>query len=141
MQLYILHINNGGEKLEVYTSEEQCDKRFDSFYDEDALPEDGEDPHWFQENIHRYVACSLKQYLDVCEHVGCTPDHSLWFIDGEILDYKDIHDHPGLWSGNLYLHLTQKQRGDLLEILKLMKELGPESHDFINNYLNNTQGA
>ena len=99
MQLHILHINNGGEKLEVFTSEEQCDQRFESFYDKDAL-EDEEDPRWMQENIHRYMARSLKEYRDVCEHVGCTPDHSLWFIEGfdEIVDYKHIHNFPQLYK-------------------------------------------
>ena len=132
MQLYILHINNGGEKLEVYTSEEQCDKRFDSFYDEDCDPE--EDPTWFQENIQRYVALSMEQYLDICKHVGCTPDHSLWFLDGDIVDYKDIHNYPGLWENNLF---TPEQVARLYTILGLMEELGPDVHEYIIDAVDN----
>ena len=88
MRLYILHNTNGGEMLEVFTSEQQRDARFDSFYDED-FPE-------YQLDIHRYNCNSLEEYHAVCEHIDCPPSYSLWFIDGNIVDYKDIHDYPQL---------------------------------------------
>lgn len=88
MQLYILHFSTGSEKLEVYTSEQQRDLKWDSYYDED-WPE-------YQLDIHRYEAHSLEEYHAVCEHVGCTPDYSLWFIDGDIIDYRNIHNFPQL---------------------------------------------
>jgi hypothetical protein len=84
MQFHILHFSTGSEKLEVYNSEQRCDQRWDSFYDEE-FPE-------YQLDIHRYVASSLKEYRDVCEHIGVDPEYSLWFIDGmnEILEYKTM---------------------------------------------------
>ena len=94
MQLYILHFSTGSEKLEVYTSEQQRDARYESFYDEDD-----HDSKWAQLDIHRYQAHSMEEYYAVCEHVGCTPDYSLWFIDGDIVDYKHIHNFPQLHKG------------------------------------------
>ena len=94
MQLHIIHITSNCSKLEVFISEEQEQQRYDSFYD----PEEEDDPHWKQEQVHRYVASSLKEYHDVCTHIGEDPEYSLWFIDGDWVDYKDIHDFPQLYT-------------------------------------------
>ena len=129
MQLYILHFSTGSEKLEVYTSEQQRDARWESFYDEE-WPE-------HQMDIHRYEAISLEGYHDICEHIGENPEYSLWFIDGDIVDYKDIHDHPGLWSGNPYEKYSHEERVALLKMLKLVQELGPDFHEYILDALEN----
>ena len=88
MQLYILHFSTGSEMLEVCTSEQRRDRKWDAYYDPD-WPE-------YQMDIHRYNCNSLEEYHAVCEHIGCPPSYSLWFIDDNIVDYKDIHDYPQL---------------------------------------------
>ena len=115
MQLYILHFSTGSEKLEVYTSEQQGDQRWQSFHDEDH-PE-------YQMDIHRYQAHSLEEYHDICEHIGEDPNYSLWFIDGNIVDYKDIHSYPGLWNGSSYADLAREQQIALKRILEYVKDL------------------
>ena len=144
MQLYILHFSTGSEKLEVYTSEQQRDARWNSFYDEE-WPE-------HQMDIHRYEAISLEGYHDICEHIGEDPEYSLWFIDGDIVDYKDIHDHPGLWSGNPYEKYSHEERVGILKILTMMEELNSQGIDVklwwemvndpdVNNYLKNLKNT
>ena len=98
MQLHILHITSNCSKLEVFTSAKQAQQRYDSFYDQDADPSEGEDPHWMQEDIHHYVADSIEEYRDVCTHIGEDPEYSLWFIEDvdHIVDYKHIHNYPQL---------------------------------------------
>ena len=82
MQLYILHFSEGAEKLQVYNDQKQRDDHYDWY-----ATAHGEE---YQATIHRYDASNMDGYHAVCEDIGEDPDWSLWYIDGDIVDYEDL---------------------------------------------------
>jgi hypothetical protein len=80
MQLYILHFSEGAEKLQVYTDGQLRDAHWNHY---------GDEPD-YQETLHRYDVSGMEGYLALCEDIGEDADWSLWFIDGDILDFEDI---------------------------------------------------